>query len=427
MKDQQNLPHGLSPQGLFVVLAATAVALLATPLAAPAMPEIARVFADQALTEPFAQALLSMISFLPGEPSAIFLVKFTLLSVPALFIILGAPIVGKLCDSQGRKSLLIASLVIFGICGTSGYFAESFLELFIGRAALGLSIAGIKTATVAIIGDHYTGAERNRIIGWQGSAMKVGGTLFMLAGGALASMSWQTPFLAYMIAFILLPSAMISLAGSLPDSSNTNSQPKGSLFSLPLGPTTAVFVSAFLASGLFFITPVQLPFYLKNTFSASPFEIGAAIALGNMVGAIISLTYHRFRERIGYVSIYSVTFLSMACGYYIVALAESFTGAVIGMIVAGIGFGLYAPNHSSWILSIVPANQRGLGAGVVTTAMFLGQFSSAILVQPLINKQDPTAVWWSVSMILFSLAAIYALIALTGMLRQTDLQKSSTL
>ena len=82
----------LSAHGLFVILAATGLALLATPLASPAMPEIARTFSEQAQTEAFARTMLSLISFLPGDPNAIFLIKFVLLSVPALFIIIGAPV-----------------------------------------------------------------------------------------------------------------------------------------------------------------------------------------------------------------------------------------------------------------------------------------------------------------------------------------------
>lgn len=140
----------LSKHGLFVILAATAIALLGTPLASPAMPEIARVFADNAQNEPFARMILGAISILPGDASVIFLVKFILLSIPALFIILGAPLVGWLSDNVGRKKLLNISLLIFGVSGASGYFADSFFFMFVGRAILGLSIAGIKTATVAI-------------------------------------------------------------------------------------------------------------------------------------------------------------------------------------------------------------------------------------------------------------------------------------
>jgi len=399
----------ISTHGLFVILAATAVALLGTPLASPAMPEIARVFAQHAQNEPFAVAILNAISVLPGDPSVIFLVKFILLSIPALFIILGAPVVGWLSDNIGRKGLLNSSLLVFGISGASGYFADSFFFMFVGRAILGLSIAGIKTATVAMVGDYYEGPQRNKIIGWQGSAMKFGGVVFMLLGGLLANFSWQAPFLGYMLAFVILPSGLMALSESLPATRQSHKGKTGeNLPGIPVWPATCVFVSAFLASGLFFITPVQLPFYLRNAFSASPLEMGSAIALGNTVGALISLTYHKFRNKMNFVAIYSFIYLSMAVGYFIVALADSYAVALLGMVVAGLGFGLYVPNHSSWILSIVSPKRRGFGVGLVTTAMFLGQFSAPILVQPFLDPSNPAAVWNAMSILLLVLGTLYA-------------------
>lgn len=405
----------LSKHGLFVILAATAIALLGTPLASPAMPEIARVFAENAQNEPFARAILNAISILPGDPSVIFLVKFILLSIPALFIILGAPLVGWLSDNVSRKRLLNSSLLIFGISGASGYFSDTFFFMFVGRAILGLSIAGIKTATVAMVGDYYEGAERNKIIGWQGSAMKIGGVVFMLLGGFLANYSWQVPFLGYMLAFVILPSGLIALSESLPKTSAGDAPHAGSRRpDIPLWPATYVFISATLASGLFFITPVQLPFYLRNAFTATPLEIGAAIALGNTVGALISLTYYRFKRRMNFIAIYAFIFLSMSAGYFVVAAAENYGVALLGMAIAGLGFGLYVPNHSSWILSIVSPKRRGFGVGLVTTAMFLGQFSAAILVQPFIDPTDPSAVWATMSLFLFSLGVIYIVLSRVG-------------
>lgn len=405
----------LSKHGLFVILAATAIALLGTPLASPAMPEIARVFAENAQNEAFAGAILNAISILPGDPSVIFLVKFILLSIPALFIILGAPLVGWLSDNVGRKRLLISCLLIFGISGASGYFADSFFFMFVGRAILGLSIAGIKTATVAMVGDYYEGAERDKIIGWQGSAMKIGGVVFMLLGGFLANFNWQVPFLGYTLAFVILPSGLIALSEKLPSAKTTQVREAGeSLPDVPFWPSAYVFVSAFLASGLFFITPVQLPFYLRDAFTASPFEMGAAIAVGNTVGALISLAYHRFKRHMNFIAIYAFIFLSMAVGYFIVALAPSYTIALLGMVVAGLGFGLYFPNHSSWILSIVSPKRRGFGVGLVTTAMFLGQFSAPILVQPFIDPANPAAVWTAMSIILIFLSALYTVLSLLG-------------
>lgn len=399
----------LTAQGLFVILGATSVALLATPLASPAMPDIAKALAGNVQTEPFARVLLQIISsILPGEPDVIFLVKFILLSIPALFIILSAPVIGRICDHWGRKGLLNASLIVFGISGVSGYFADSFWSLFLGRAVLGLSIAGVKTATVAMVGDYYEGAKRNRVIGWQGSAMKLGGVIFMLLGGFLADFGWRTPFLGYLLSFVLVPSALFALSESMPAI-----RPQGKaaatqlLADVPFWPVTLVFISAFLASGLFFVTPVQLPFFLRNSFQATSLQIGGAVALGNIVGALISLSYHKFRVKMGFPAIYAFIFFSMAAGYYMLTLANSYWTSLAGMVVAGLGFGLYVPNHSSWILTIVAPQRRGFAVGLVTTAMFLGQFFAAIGLQPFIDPEHPAAVWRSLSLMLVVLGMIY--------------------
>jgi len=402
----------LSAHGLFVILTATALALLATPLASPAMPEIARIFAEQAQTEAFARALLAAISFLPGEPSAIFLVKFVLLSVPALFIIIGAPIAGWMSDNWGRKNLLNVSLFIFGIAGASGYFAESFLFMFAGRAVLGLAIAGVKTATIAMVGDYYEGTKRQKVLSWQGSATKVGGFAFMFLGGYLANFNWQVPFFGYALAFLLLPSALLALGESLPASDTANG-PKD-VSAVPFWPCTYVFISATLASGLFFVTPVQLPFYLTSAFDASPLQMGSAVGVGNTVGAIVALSYYRFKHRLNYVAIYAIIFLSMSIGYYVLTLMPSYGTSLIGMVISGVGFGLYIPNHSSWILATVGPERRGYGVGLVTTAMFLGQFLAPIIVEPLIELDDPGAVWRKLSGLLLGLAVLYFVLARTG-------------
>jgi MFS family permease len=123
------------------------------------------------------------------------------------------------------------------------------------------------------------------------------------------------------------------------------------------------------------------------------------------------LAYHKVRAKLNFVAIYAVIFLSMATGYYAVSAADSYATALVGMVLAGIGFGLYVPNQSSWILSIVSPKRRGFAVGIVTTAMFLGQFSAPILVQPFIDKNDPSAVWTAMSYVLVGLAALYGVLS----------------
>ena len=398
----------ITEMGKATLLAATALALLATPLVAPAMKDLAIAYAGQVEQEPLAQGILWLIAFLPGEADVNFLVKFILLSVPALLIVICAPIAGYVADHYGRRSLLIFSLITFALSGVSGYFVDTFTGLFIGRAFLGLSIAGIKTSTVAMCGDLFQGSERTKFIGKQGSAMKVGGVVFMLLGGYLASIHWSLPFWAYLLAFVALPGAIWSLVESMPEKLAATSDAQKE--KLPRGPICFVFASAFLASMLFYIVPVQMNFLLSDAFQLPNFYTGLTVASANAVSAIVALYFLSFKSRLSYVQIFSFIFLVMGLGYTLVSFAPNYWVVLLGMLIGGLGFGLIVPAQSAWIMDLISPQQRAFGVGLVTTAMFLGQFVTPIILQPFIVPDDPFQVYVSASKALFILAAVYGLV-----------------
>ena len=59
--------------------------------------------------------------------------------------------------------------------------------------------------------------------------------------------------------------------------------------------------------------------------------------------------------------------------------------ALIGLIIAGLGFGLLMPNLNVWLSSIIPDTLRGRALGGLTTFFFLGQFLSPVVSQPVTN------------------------------------------
>ncbi|RMF03722.1 MAG: MFS transporter [Alphaproteobacteria bacterium] len=121
------------------------------------MRDIAHDFADQATTDPVAVAIMSLIQYLPGEASTPFLIKFILLSIPALFIAIGSPLAGWYADRFGRRWLLVGSTVLFAVAGVSGALVSSLAAIFAGRALLGLASAGMKTAAFSMTGDFFEG------------------------------------------------------------------------------------------------------------------------------------------------------------------------------------------------------------------------------------------------------------------------------
>ncbi|HAX75414.1 MAG TPA: MFS transporter, partial [Cyanobacteria bacterium UBA11372] len=55
------------------------------------------------------------------------------LTVPALFIVIGSPIAGTIVDRFGRKPLLIVCAVLYGFAGGSGYVLNSLFAILGGR------------------------------------------------------------------------------------------------------------------------------------------------------------------------------------------------------------------------------------------------------------------------------------------------------
>ncbi len=397
----------LSTNGMIAILMATSLALLATPLVAPAMKDLAVAYAGREEQEALARGILWLISWLPGKADINFLVKFVLLSIPALFIVLAAPIAGWLADNWGRRPLLIASLVLFTLSGVSGFFVSTFTGLFIGRAFLGLSVAGIKTATITMAGDFFKGEERARFLGFQGSAMKAGGVVFMLLGGYLASVHWSLPFWAYLLALLALPGAIWSLAESKPQ--RVVDRPVNAGASIPMLQVSYAFTGAFLASVLFYLSVVQMNFFLFDAFQLSNFYTGLTVAIGNTVSAIIAFKYVFVKARLSYVTTFALIFLFMSVGYFVVSIAPSYIVVLLGISCAGLGFGLIVPNQSAWIIEVVPPERRGFGVGLITTAMFLGQFAAPILIQPIMDPDDPFQVFRTASIVLMVLAILYGI------------------
>jgi len=388
------------------ILSATGLSLLASPLVSAGMRDIARDFADQAATDPVAVAIMSIIQHLPGEASTPFMIKFILLSIPALFIAIGSPVAGWAADQFGRRGLLIGATILFIVAGVSGALVSSLAAIFVGRMLLGLASAGMKTAAFSMTGDFFRGKERARFIGLQGSAMKIGGFVFLYFGGLLAAIHWKVGFLGYAIALPFLPLMFMA-----PESKPARGPEKavGDGPAVPVIATIDVMFAAFMAAALFFMTIVQAPFFLPEKFGVGPAGVGAVTGTANVAAAISAVTFSRFKSKLTYPGIFAVVFALISIGYFFAALAPSFATALAAFVIAGLGFGLIVPAQSAWMLAVMPAPRRGLGIGLLTTAMYMGQFFCPIIIQPFIQPENSSYVFMSASQLLFGLAIVYAL------------------
>ncbi|MET0679970.1 MAG: MFS transporter, partial [Burkholderiales bacterium] len=327
-----------------------------------------------------APALPRMAAAFSAAPNAELLTKLVL-TAPAVAIALCAPFAGGLVDRFGRVGILRASLVLYGLAGTAGYVLDDLYAILASRAALGVAVAGTMTSVTALVGDYYSGEARTRYAGLQSLVMSLGAVVCVAAGGLLADIGWRLPFLIYLTGWAVLVPVLLYVAEPRRAGATAVARGHGAL---PRGSIAAAYGITFFAVAMFYMIPVQMPFLLRAIGVESGAAAGAVVAAASLTAAAGSAWFARLRRASGVLGVYAWAFALMAGGYALAGLAGTFGGALAGAAVAGVGVGLFFPNSNLWVLALAPPSLRGQLAGGLTSAIFLAQFSSPILVHPLV-------------------------------------------
>lgn len=315
-----------------------------------------------------------------GVPGVETLVRLAL-SVPGIAIAVAAPFVGWIADRFGRKRIITGGILLYVLAGGAGLVLVSIEALIASRLVLGLAVAGLLPTASALIADFWHGPARDRAFGIQAAFMAAGGVVFLPLGGALAEIHWRGPFLVYVLPILLLPFAVTVLRDppkrAAGDATALDSGP------FPLFLASGIYAVAFLGMVLFYVIPVQFPFLLRELGEESPWVTGVVLAINTGIAAIASLNFRRVRAFAGPRRILAFAFFMITCGFVLVALAESLWLAVVGLCFCGPGLGLMFPSISTCLMGETPARFRGRATGGMTTAVFLGQFLSPVLSQPI--------------------------------------------
>lgn len=331
-----------------------------------------------------APALPAMQAHFADVENVAVLVRLVL-TLPALFIVIGAPIAGYLIDKLGRKSLLMMAMAVYGVAGTSAFVLNDLSLILIGRAFLGLSVAGIMTCVNTLISDYYDGKTRAQILGLQAAFAGMGGTVFVSLSGALAESNWRTPFLIYTLAFFVLPLVMTILYEPQKSVSSQTHDDSPARVPTPIGLMIFAYACFFFSQIVFYIIPTQLPFYLNTLTGATSSQSGLAIAWMSICYAFSSSQAGRFGAKFEHLTLVIGAFIITSIGYMLVALAQNWVLIIIGLPISGFGLGLLIPMLNVWLAEKTPLAIRGRVFSGVTTSFFLGQFLSPIVAQPIIN------------------------------------------
>ncbi len=112
-----------------------------------------------------------------------------------LFQIVGAPVLAKFSDRQGRRAIYVACVAVFAAASLLVAMSPTFAVLLTGRAIQGFCAGGILPIAIAVIGDTFPAERRGRALGLIGAVFGIAFLLGPLLGGILLRWGWQWLFL----------------------------------------------------------------------------------------------------------------------------------------------------------------------------------------------------------------------------------------
>lgn len=353
-------------KGKVILLMASSLTVMSVSAISPALPKIANAF--------------------NAIDNAEFLVKL-MLTIPSLIIALFAPIAGLIIDNGKRKLLLISSLIIYGLMGTTGLYLESLHHFIIARAFLGLGVAGIMTSAQTLIADYYVGEERNRMLGLQGAFISFGGVIFVALAGFLATASWRYPFVLYSLALILaIPALAYIQEPSVKEQSETIqlSQTNENIQHVSAASIAGIGLIVFVGMVFFYAIPTQLPFLLALHGIESPAKAGTVVSLATLAGGFSSYSMPYLKRKYHFSLLGGRAFAMLAIGFLGLSVSGTFLMTILFSLFAGAGIGLLMPTMRLWVITIASLPLRGRSVGFITSSLYLGQFLSPIVSQPVV-------------------------------------------
>jgi len=375
------------------LLTASSLTVMAGAIVAPALPQIGAAF----------DGLV---------PNPEFLAKMVL-ALPALAIALFAPLSGWVVDRFGCKRLMLAGLALYAAAGTSGLYLSDPYAVLAGRLLLGVAVAMVMTATSTLISFYFHGEERGRFLGFQATAMALGGVVFLPFGGLLAHFGdWHRPFAIYVVSLPILLAAVRFVTeperGPVQSSTGVTIVTGEYPLTTPRMTLALIYAVAFVGMAAFSLGPTQLPFHVKSRFGADPLVAALAVATMTAHAATTSIFYGRLATRLGRDRMLVAFFTLMGVGFVTLGLAEHPAVVYVGLAVAGLGGGLFTPTLTNWLMRTAPTRLRGRLTGGLISAMFAGQFLSPILAQPVVDRGGPATAFEACGVGMVVLGIAYA-------------------
>jgi MFS transporter, DHA1 family, multidrug resistance protein len=217
-----------------------------------------------------------------------------LVAISPFIQLVASPLWGNVSDRRGRKPVLAAGLLGYGLSMLFFGLATELWMLFVARGLGALLSAATMPTTMAYVSDSTSEQERGGGMGALGAATGLGMVLGPALGGLLGSESLSTPFfLTAAVCLLTLLLVLLFLPESLPAEARRQTATRATpatqirdLWQALFGPLGVLLFMAFLVS--FGLTNFQgiFGYYALKKFGYGTEEVGWILTVVGIVAAL---------------------------------------------------------------------------------------------------------------------------------------------
>lgn len=309
----------------------------------------------------------------------------------------GAFLGGCIADRIGRKKVLVAAVVLFGIFSLWTAYAGSLAGLLAARFLTGLGLGAALPNLIALCAEAVEERQRSTAISIMYCGVPLGGAVAALVG-MLAGEAWQWVFIVGGVAPLVIAPLMLLM---LPESAAFHHQRdqggtvRPSTVEALCGDgrtriTLSLWVSYFFTLTVMYMLLNWLPSLLLELGFSKPqagmvqmvFNVGGA--LGSLMGGVL---LDRFRRTPVVLSIYTGLLLALA--------GIGFSGSVASMAAAGFAAGVFVMAAQLVLYALAPAyyptQVRATGVGAAVAVGRLGSVSGPLAAGQILAAGAGTA------------------------------------
>ena len=303
------------------------------------------------------------------------------LTISSLFIMIFSPLSGFIYDRCNRLKIMLPSIIIWSLSGASGFLLDNINLILISRMIFGIATAFVMTGASSLISDYYHGERRDKALSLQGFYTAFGGAIFLILGGVLSHIDWRYPFLVYLLGFVIFIFASIILFEPKKTHHLNLHKTKFNFFHF-----FHIYLMAFIAMAMFYIIPTQVPFFITDFLHANNALVGVFLAISSVFFAFSSLFYMKFRSYMGFRGLYFLCFCVMGAAFICIGIFHNYFILCISLALIGSSLGLLLVTNSSWLFSLASSDTKAKAYGFLVSFVFMGQFLSPLISQPLVNN-----------------------------------------